>query len=42
MEGLSGATPWEICQRYAAGLLNRERLMVDGDSDDTDPVGTSE
>lgn len=27
VEGLSGATPWEICQRYAAGLLGRERLI---------------
>lgn len=26
-EGFSGATPWEICQRYAAGLLSRERLV---------------
>ena len=27
VEGLSGATPWEICQRYAAGLLSRERVV---------------
>ena len=25
--GFSGATPWEICQRYAAGLLSREGLV---------------
>ena len=25
--GFSGATPWEICQRYAAGLLKREQLV---------------
>ena len=29
VEGLSGATPWEICQRYAAGLVSRERVVED-------------
>lgn len=27
VEGFSGATAEEICRRYAAGLLDRERLM---------------
>lgn len=26
-EGFSGATPYEICQRYAAGFLDRENLV---------------
>ena len=27
LEGFSGATPYEICQRYAAGYLEREQLI---------------
>lgn len=27
LEGFSGATPYEICQRYAAGLMEREQLV---------------
>ncbi|MBF4624780.1 hypothetical protein [Clavibacter sp. VKM Ac-2872] len=27
LEGFSGALPYEICERYAAGLLDRERLV---------------
>lgn len=27
VQGFSGATPYEICQRYAAGLLKREQLV---------------
>lgn len=27
IEGFSGATPYEICQRYAAGLMKREQLV---------------
>lgn len=27
MEGFSGATPMEICQRYSIGELNREQLI---------------
>ncbi len=27
VEGFSGATPYEICQRYAAGFLNRPQLV---------------
>jgi hypothetical protein len=27
LEGFSGATPYEICQRYAAGLIDRARLV---------------
>lgn len=26
-EGLSGATPYEICQRYAAGFVDRAQLV---------------
>lgn len=27
VEGFSGATPYEICQRYAAGFMQREQLV---------------
>src|SRR5699024_3124770 len=27
VEGFSGATPMEICQRYAAGFIDREQLI---------------
>ncbi|OUE31506.1 hypothetical protein BFL35_04680 [Clavibacter michiganensis] len=27
LEGFSGALPMEICERYAAGMLERERLV---------------
>ncbi|OUE31502.1 hypothetical protein BFL35_04715 [Clavibacter michiganensis] len=27
VEGFSGATPLEICERYAVGLLDREQLV---------------
>ncbi|MBF4624782.1 hypothetical protein [Clavibacter sp. VKM Ac-2872] len=27
LEGFSGALPMEICERYAAGLIDRERLV---------------
>ena len=27
IEGFSGATPYEICQRYAAGFIDREKLV---------------
>lgn len=27
IEGFSGATPYEICQRYAAGLIERDQLV---------------
>lgn len=27
VEGFSGATPYEICQRYAAGFIQREQLV---------------
>ncbi|MGP6175132.1 hypothetical protein [Corynebacterium sp. A21] len=27
VEGFSGATPYEICQRYAAGFMNREQFV---------------
>ncbi|MFT2753388.1 hypothetical protein [Clavibacter sp. Sh2088] len=27
LEGFSGALPYEICERYAAGMLDRERLV---------------
>ncbi|MDR1188810.1 MAG: hypothetical protein LBK95_15405 [Bifidobacteriaceae bacterium] len=27
LEGFSGATPWEICERYAAGEISREQLV---------------
>lgn len=27
LEGFSGATPYEICQRYAAGFIDRENLV---------------
>ncbi|MBF4618216.1 hypothetical protein ITJ44_09045 [Clavibacter sp. VKM Ac-2873] len=27
VEGFSGATPYEICERYSVGMLDRERLV---------------
>jgi hypothetical protein len=27
LDGFSGATPYEICERYAAGMIDRERLV---------------
>lgn len=27
VEGFSGATPYEICERYAAGLIDRSQLV---------------
>lgn len=47
VEGFSGATPWEICQRYAAGLLPGPRLVEElvafpyapaGEGDEVDPL----
>lgn len=27
VDGFSGATPYEICQRYAAGVISRDQLL---------------
>ncbi|MFT7765553.1 hypothetical protein [Clavibacter tessellarius] len=27
VDGFSGATPYEICERYSAGMLDRDRLV---------------
>lgn len=29
LEGFSGAVPMEICERYAANLISRERLITE-------------
>lgn len=41
-EGFSGASPFEICQRYAAGLLSREHLMEELARWDYPPADTTD